>query len=173
MAFSKSLSFSSLILVSFIFTFTNAANFKVVNNCPFTVWAAAIPGGGSRLKRGQTWSIHIPHTLAEFSLGQENNFDAYSISLINGFNVGMDYSPKSNQCRGIRCNADIKGMCPKQLKTPGGCNNPCTAFGRCDPSDQTRFFKLKCPHAYSYPNDDATSSFSCPGGTNYRVVFCP
>ncbi|WJX53900.1 hypothetical protein P8452_39844 [Trifolium repens] len=31
----------------------------------------------------------------------------------------------------------------------------------------------KCPDAYSYPKDDATSTFTCNGGTNYKVVFCP
>nr|P83959.1 RecName: Full=Thaumatin-like protein [Phaseolus vulgaris] len=30
------------------------ANFEIVNNCPYTVWAAASPGGGRRLDRGQT-----------------------------------------------------------------------------------------------------------------------
>ncbi|ONI06994.1 hypothetical protein PRUPE_5G093800 [Prunus persica] len=25
----------------------------------------------------------------------------------------------------------------------------------------------------SYPQDDKTSLFTCPGGTNYKVVFCP
>ncbi|KAM7279768.1 hypothetical protein ACFE04_006902 [Oxalis oulophora] len=200
-----------------IFKCETYSNFEVVNNCPFTVWAAASPGGGSRLERGQTWSFNVdpgtkaarvwprtncnfdasgnghcetgdcggryqcqgygqhPNTLAEYSLNQYNNLDFFDISLIEGFNVGMDFSPKSNQCRGIRCSADINGMCPNELKTAGGCNNPCSAFGRCDPSDQTRFFKKNCPDAYSYPTDDQTSIcvFTCPGGTNYKVVFCP
>jgi hypothetical protein len=29
------------------------------------------------------------------------------------------------------------------------------------------------PDAYSYPKDDATSIYTCPGGTNYQVIFCP
>ncbi|RHN43305.1 putative thaumatin [Medicago truncatula] len=28
-----------------------------------------------------------------------------------------------------------------------------------------------CPDAYHHPNDVKTNT--CPGGTNYRVVFCP
>ncbi|KAK9984422.1 hypothetical protein SO802_033947 [Lithocarpus litseifolius] len=39
------------------------------------------------------------------------------------------------------------------------------------------FFNAKpmnlCPDASSYPKDDAISTFSCNGGTNYKVVFCP
>ncbi|CBI34734.3 unnamed protein product, partial [Vitis vinifera] len=35
------------------------------------------------------------------------------------------------------------------------------------------YFKTRCPDAYSYPKDDQTSTFTCPGGTNYDVIFCP
>ncbi|KAI3892484.1 hypothetical protein MKX03_012702 [Papaver bracteatum] len=119
-----------------------------------------------------------PNTLAEFALNQFNNLDFIDISLVDGFNVPMDFSG----CRGIRCTADINGQCPSQLRAPGGCNNPCTVFktdqyccnsGNCGPTDFSRFFKERCPDAYSYPKDDPTSTFTCPGGTNYRVVFCP
>ncbi|KAM5578951.1 hypothetical protein ABKV19_008982 [Rosa sericea] len=203
----------------------NAATFNIRNNCPFTVWAAAVPGGGTPLGSGQTWTINVnagttrariwartncnfdgagrgrcqtgdcggllqcqgygqpPNTLAEYSLNQYMNMDFIDISLVDGFNVPMDFSPTSNGCtRDIRCTADINGQCPAQLKAPGGCNNPCTVFktdqyccnsGNCGPTDYSRFFKSRCPDAYSYPKDDPTSLFTCPGGTNYRVVFCP
>ncbi|RWW58670.1 hypothetical protein BHE74_00034444 [Ensete ventricosum] len=123
-----------------------------------------------------------PNTLAEFSLNQDNNNDFIDISLVDGFNVPMDFSPTTGGCRGIRCAADINGQCPSELKASGGCNNPCTVFktdeyccnsGSCSATDYSKFFKNLCPDAYSYPKDDATSLFTCPGGTNYRVVFCP
>ena len=38
----------------------DAATFTVTNNCPYTVWAAAVPGGGQQLDNGQTWSIDVP-----------------------------------------------------------------------------------------------------------------
>ncbi|KAI5383784.1 hypothetical protein KIW84_070949, partial [Lathyrus oleraceus] len=123
-----------------------------------------------------------PNTLAEYALNQYMNLDFFDISLVDGFNVPMDFSPTSNGCRGIRCTADINGQCPSQLRTQGGCNNPCTVFktdnyccnsGSCQATDYSRYFKTRCPDAYSYPKDDATSTFTCPGGTNYRVVFCP
>ncbi|KAL0329760.1 UNVERIFIED_CONTAM: Thaumatin-like protein [Sesamum radiatum] len=95
----------------------------------------------------------------------------------------MEFSPNSGGCsRGIRCTADINGQCPARLRAPGGCNNPCTVFkddkyccnsGSCGPTPESMFFKQRCPDAYSYPKDDQTSIFTCPGGTNYRVVFCP
>uniref|UniRef100_A0A7N2N3C4 Thaumatin-like protein n=1 Tax=Quercus lobata TaxID=97700 RepID=A0A7N2N3C4_QUELO len=89
-----------------------------------------------------------PNTLAEFALNQYLNLDFFDISLVDGFNVPMDFSPTSNGCtKGITCTADINGQCPAELKT--------------------------LADAYSYPKDDATSTFTCNGGTNYNVVFCP
>nr|AJE25829.1 thaumatin-like protein 1 [Corydalis cava] len=203
-------------------SFTDAATFEIRNQCPYTVWAAAVPGGGRRLENGQTWTINVnagttgariwgrtncnfdgsgrgscqtgdcngvlecsafgrpPNTLAEFALNQFQNLDFIDISLVDGFNIPMDFSG----CRGIRCSADINGQCPNELRVPGGCNNPCTTFGgnqycctngpgTCGPTNYSRFFKERCPTSYSYPQDDPTSTFTCPGGTNYRVVFCP
>lgn len=214
----------SFLLLPLLFVVSHAATFDIVNQCSFTVWAAAVPGGGRQLDPSQTWTINVnpgttggrvwartdcsfdgsgsgscqtgdcggllecqgygtpPNTLAEFALNQFQNMDFIDISLVDGFNVPMDFSPTSGDCRGVRCSADINGQCPAELRAPGGCNNPCTVFktdeycctsGSCGPTNYSMFFKNNCPDAYSYPKDDATSTFTCPGGTNYRVVFCP
>ncbi|PKI55249.1 hypothetical protein CRG98_024366 [Punica granatum] len=192
--------------VSIIFlNSANAARFGVRNNCPYTVWAAAVPGGGRRLNQGEMWALDVPagttggriwartgcqfnasgmgrcttgdcwgllqcqdygtppNTLAEFALSQFNNMDFIDLSLLDGFNVPMEFSSNSDRCNQvIRCTADIVGQCPDELKIDGGCNGACRVF-----------FKDRCPDAYSYPRDDASSTFTCPGGTNYKVVFCP
>uniref|UniRef100_A0A251RLN8 Putative thaumatin n=1 Tax=Helianthus annuus TaxID=4232 RepID=A0A251RLN8_HELAN len=132
-----------------------------------------------------------PNTLAEYALNQYQNLDFIDISLVDGFNVPMTFKSSSGGCsRSIVCTADINGQCPSQLRAPGGCNNPCTVYkteqyccnngpcgptdlSRCGPTDFSRFFKQRCPDAYSYPQDDRTSLFTCPGGTNYDVIFCP
>ncbi|MCD7460857.1 hypothetical protein HAX54_044620 [Datura stramonium] len=124
-----------------------------------------------------------PNSLAEYALNQYSNLDFFDVSLVDGFNVPIEFSPTSNGCtRGIRCAADINGQCPNKLRAPGGCHNPCTVFktdeyccnsGNCGPTRYSRFFKDRCYDAYSYPKDDQTSTFTCRGGTNYRVVFCP
>ena len=218
--------FTSLLLLALfsIATTTHAATFEIRNNCPFTVWAAAVPGGGRQMNRGDTWTISAnpgqtggriwartgctstgpnglrcntgdcggllqctaygtpPNTLAEYGLRQFNNLDFFDISLVDGFNVPMNFLPVSGCARGPTCTADVNAQCPAVLRTNGGCNNPCTVFktdqyccnsGSCQPTDYSRYFKGKCPDAYSYPKDDATSTFTCPSGTNYRVVFCP
>ncbi|KAI5557121.1 hypothetical protein BDE02_18G080900, partial [Populus trichocarpa] len=205
--------FPCFLLYGHFFTLSNAATFEIRNQCPYTVWAAAVPGGGRRLDPGQSWTITAnvgttqariwgrtncifngagrgkcqtgdcngllqcqafgqpPNTLAEYASNQSTTW----ISLTYLF-------PVSGDCRGIICAADINGQCPDPLRASGGCNNPCTVFktdqyccnsGSCGPSDYSRFFKQRCPAAYSYPKDDQTSTFTCPGGTNYRVVFCP
>ncbi|KAM0000053.1 putative Thaumatin family [Helianthus debilis subsp. tardiflorus] len=215
----------TFLLLAILFHSTNAAVFTIRNNCPYTVWAGAVPGGGRQLNSGQTWSLTVaagtagariwprtgcnfdgsgrgrcqtgdcngllqcqnygtpPNTLAEYALNQFNNLDFFDISLVDGFNVPMVFRPNSNGCtRGISCTADINGQCPAELRAPGGCNNPCTVYkteqyccnnGPCGPTDLSRFFKQRCPDAYSYPQDDQTSTFTCPGGTNYDVIFCP
>ncbi|XP_054813277.1 protein P21-like [Prosopis cineraria] len=216
------------VLLAITFTFAHGARFDVTNRCPYTVWAAAMPGGGQKLDPCQTWTLEVaagrtrariwgrtncsfdgsgrgrcqtgdcggllrcqaygtpPNTLAEFALNQNKNLDFFDISLIDGFNIPLDFSPTacptSKRCRGIRCAADINGQCLNELRAPGGCNNACTVFrtdqfccnsGKCGPTTYSRFFKTRCPDAYSYPKDDAINTFICPGGTSYKVVFCP
>ena len=119
-----------------------------------------------------------------FGAGRESGF--FDISVIDGYNVGLDFSPasgSSSSCHGIRCASDsIITQCPSELKADGGCNNACTVFktdeyccnsGSCGETNYSKFFKNICPDAYSYPKDDQTSTFTCPAGTNYRVTFCP
>jgi len=220
-----------LVVVVLLAAAADAATFTVTNNCPYTVWAAAVPGGGQQLDNGQTWSIDVPagttggrvwartgcsfdgsgngrcqtgdcggvlrctqygqppNTLAEFGLNQFQGQDFIDISLVDGFNVPMDFLPAGggSGCPkgGPRCDADVTAQCPAALRAPGGCDNPCTVFktdeycctgsaaNSCGPTDYSRFFKGLCPDAYSYPKDDDTSTYTCPGGTNYNVVFCP
>ncbi|KAK3434409.1 hypothetical protein EUGRSUZ_D01894 [Eucalyptus grandis] len=231
MARSHAICIASVLLLSLFLTCANAATVDIINNCPYTVWAAAAPGGpeapggGRRLDRGQSWSLNMspgmkqgriwartncqfdvagkgkcqtgdcdgvyectssgqpPITAAEYTLNTSSGVDYFDISLVDGFNVPMGFSATSDGCPlGINCTADINGQCPAQLKAPGGCNNPCTVFktdqyccnsASCGPTNFSKFFKDRCPDAFSYPMDDQTSTFTCPAGTNYRVVFCP
>ncbi|XP_042952372.1 protein P21-like [Carya illinoinensis] len=285
MIFYKNLSTFSF-LYALCFSLAHAATFVITNNCPYTVWAGAVPGGGMRLNpRGGIWNLDVsagtkgariwprtgcsfdeagrgrcqtgdcdgllqcqaygapPNTLAEYALNQtvrcdnwekatatrrklypaaysisfesgpphvgilastmcnnggllrcqafgappntlaeyaQNQFiylDFFNISLVDGFNVLMKFSLISNGCtRGISCIADINGQCPDELNAPDGCNNPCTVFktdqyccnsGSCGLTDFSKFFKDRCPDAYSYPKDDQTNTFTCNGGTNY------
>ncbi|XP_043810376.1 osmotin-like protein OSM34 [Manihot esculenta] len=127
-----------LISLTLFSTTIHAATFEVVNRCSYTVWAAAIPGGGKRTTMARVWGRtncnfdgngqgqcatgdcnrvlecrgwgSPPNTLAEYALNQPNNLDYLDISLVDGFNIPMDFSPSTGRCRGIRCSADINGQ---------------------------------------------------------------
>lgn len=216
-----------LFLVYIFFIIADAVTFEIENQCPYTVWAAAIPGGGQQLNPTQSWSFNVssglgrvwgrtgcifdasgrgrcltgdcggllqckgsgtpPNTLIEYTFDLISNQDIFDISLVDGFNLPLDFIPVSSAtltCRGsLRCVGDIKRQCPNELRVPGGCNNACGVFrsgtycctgesSNCGPTIYSRFFKQRCPAAFSYPLDDH-SSFSCPAGANYKVVFCP
>jgi hypothetical protein len=210
-----------------LFTSGHAGTFEIHSNCPYTVWAAASPGGGRKLEKGESWWLWVPpgtsmariwgrtkcnfdgagnghcltgdcgklvcsgwgtppNTLAEYALNQFGNLDFYDISLVDGFNIPMEFIPtnrgQTDKCKPISCISDINGQCPGPMRAPDGCLNPCQVFktqqycctqGPCGPTDYSRFFKDRCRDAYSYPQDDPSSTFTCPSGTEFRVVFCP
>uniref|UniRef100_A0ACD5ZSX0 Uncharacterized protein n=1 Tax=Avena sativa TaxID=4498 RepID=A0ACD5ZSX0_AVESA len=127
-----------------------------------------------------------PATLAEYTLGKGGAKDFFDLSVIDGFNVPMSFQPVGGAaCRGASCAADITKQCPQELKVAGGCASACGKFGgdtyccrgqftdKCPPTNYSKFFKGKCPDAYSYAKDDQTSTFTCPVGTNYQIVLCP
>ncbi|PKU62780.1 hypothetical protein MA16_Dca028860 [Dendrobium catenatum] len=202
----------------------NATTFTLINNCSYTIWPAAIPGGGRELTPGSNWSLaraaaasngrfwartncsfdasgkgscltggcggilnctaegSPPATLVEYSLYQYGNNDFYDISLVDGFNVPVQIRPNTGDCITLRCAADVAGECPAELKVTGGCDGACDVFktneyccnsGDCRPTKYSRFFKNLCPQAYSYPEDDATSTFTCSSGGDYTATFCP
>ncbi|XP_020579198.1 protein P21-like [Phalaenopsis equestris] len=123
-----------------------------------------------------------PATLVEYSLYQYGNNDFYDVSLVDGFNVPVEIRPTTADCMAARCTADVAGECPAELKTAGGCmsacqvyktNQYCCEYGSCGPTKYSRLFKKLCPDAYSYAEDDATSTFTCKSGGDYIITFCP
>ncbi|XP_062218992.1 pathogenesis-related thaumatin-like protein 3.5 [Phragmites australis] len=138
-----------------------------------------------------------PATLAEFTLDGSGGMDFYDVSLVDGYNLPMLVAPQGaspgGNCALTGCMVDLNGACPTDLRvtSAGGgvaCKSACEAFGSaqyccsgeygnpntCRPSAYSQFFKNACPRAYSYAYDDATSTFTCPGGdTAYTITFCP
>lgn len=99
----------------------------------------------------------------------------------------------TGSCATVTCAGDINAACPPELVakaadgTTVGCRSACGAFNtdefccrgeygtpdRCKPSGYSQFFKQRCPQAYSYAYDDGSSTFTCPSGGNYQIIFCP
>uniref|UniRef100_A0A7N0U2V1 Thaumatin-like protein n=2 Tax=Kalanchoe fedtschenkoi TaxID=63787 RepID=A0A7N0U2V1_KALFE len=136
-----------------------------------------------------------PATLAEFSIGAVNGQDLYDVSLVSGFNIPILVTPGGGgtgpDCKPTGCSANLSTVCPPELTVAVGsddvaCMSACDAFGdeqyccrreygtasKCKPTRYARFFKSVCPRAYSYPFDDATSTFYCGSSPDYLITFC-
>lgn len=95
----------------------------------------------------------------------------------------------SGSCMATGCTVDLNQKCPPELRVANGdaCKSACEAFNKpeyccsgnygnpntCKPTVYSQMFKSACPRSYSYAYDDPTSTFTCTGGANYVVTFCP
>ena len=143
----------------------------------------------------------IPATLAEFNLNSWNNLDFYDVSMVDGSNLpmyinitkGATKDPiSSTGCSSAGCTKPVACPTALQIKAGGavvGCESACGIFGTdqyccrgqwaarsaCLPAqwpvDYAAVFKTAEPFAYSYVDDDATSTFTCSGECNYRITF--
>ncbi|MFG1811813.1 thaumatin family protein [Streptomyces sp. NPDC049040] len=139
----------------------------------------------------------IPATLAEFNLNAWDGMDFYDVSLVDGSNLpmyinlvgGTTKDPLSaDGCSAAGCTHPVD--CPSALRVKGGgCESPCGIFGtdqyccrarwaprsECRPDlwpvDYAAVFKKAEPYAYSYVDDDATSTFTSRGEAGYRITF--
>ncbi|KAG8096831.1 hypothetical protein GUJ93_ZPchr0013g34412 [Zizania palustris] len=138
-----------------------------------------------------------PATLAEFTLDSSGRNDFYDVSLVDGYNLPMlvepagsgAAAPGATTCAPAGCAADLNARCPSELRAVGGaaCRSACDAFGKpefccsgayanpntCRPTAYSQVFKSACPRSYSYAYDDPTSTFTCAGGRDYAITFCP
>ncbi|KAJ6811462.1 thaumatin-like protein 1 [Iris pallida] len=132
-----------------------------------------------------------PATLAEFTLASGSGLDFYDVSLVDGYNLPVAVEPRSAGCAPTGCATDLNQVCPAELRVGEGggaaCRSACEAFGTpqyccsgaygspgtCQPSAYSAAFKAACPKSYSYAYDDATSTFTCAGGGDYTITFCP
>lgn len=143
----------------------------------------------------------VPATLAEFNLNSWDNLDFYDVSMVDGSNLpmyinitkGATKDPiSSTGCSAAGCAKPVDCPAALQIHAGGavvGCESACGVFGTdqyccrgawaprsaCDPTkwpaDYAAVFKQAEPFAYSYVDDDATSTFTCSGECGYRITF--
>lgn len=143
----------------------------------------------------------LPATLAEFNLNSWDDLDFYDVSMVDGSNLPMWINITSGSTHdpisatGCQSSLGSAGCtrpvaCPAALQVPGNaCLSPCAMFDTdqyccraqwssrtaCDPTkwpvDYAAVFKKAEPFAYSYVDDDATSTFTCSGECGYRITF--
>ncbi|XP_057432158.1 thaumatin-like protein [Lotus japonicus] len=136
-----------------------------------------------------------PATLVEMTLGtSQSPLHFYDVSLVEGFNLPVSMRPVGGGggCGVAACEEDLNVCCPASLivERQGkvvGCKSACLAarsdrycctgeFANpktCKPTVFSRLFKTVCPHAYSYPYDDAAGLKTCNKASRYVITFCP
>lgn len=140
-----------------------------------------------------------PATLAEITLDGHGGLDFYDVSLVDGYNLPMLFSPPAGaagpNCSATGCYVDLNEACPSELRVTSAsasgsgvaCRSACEAFredqyccagayntpATCKPSSYAAMFKNACPRAYSYAYDDTSSTFTCSSADSYTITFCP
>lgn len=141
-----------------------------------------------------------PVSLAEITLRGWGGLDYYDISFVDGFNLALFIEPVNGHgdggrysCKRSACLRHLNDECPNDLRqnTQHGtiaCHSACNKFNTdqyccrnahnrpetCKSSDwhvnYPKFFKDRCPDAYSYAYDDHKSTFTCKA-SKYIVQF--
>ncbi|XP_048439971.1 PR5-like receptor kinase isoform X3 [Pyrus x bretschneideri] len=136
-----------------------------------------------------------PTTLVEITIAENGGQDFYDVSLVDGFNLPMSVAPQggTGECQTSTCHVNVNAACPIELQVKAAdksvisCMSACMAFNEsqycctppndvpstCPSTNYSQFFKKQCPEAYSYAYDDQTSTFTCNGGPDYIITFCP
>ncbi|XP_020416932.1 thaumatin-like protein 1 isoform X2 [Prunus persica] len=136
-----------------------------------------------------------PALLVELTLATNGGQDFYDVSLVDGFNLPIMLAPQGGygDCNSTSCASNVNTVCPPKLSVKGsdgsviGCKSACMALNQpqycctgaygspdtCPPTNYSKIFKNQCPQAYSYAYDDKSSTFTCFGGPNYAITFCP
>ncbi|KAF5473648.1 hypothetical protein F2P56_010248 [Juglans regia] len=136
-----------------------------------------------------------PASLVEINIAANGGQDYYDVSLVDGFNLPVSVATQggTGDCKTSSCQANVNAVCPAELQVKGpdgsvlACKSACTAFNqpqycctgdfntpdKCPPTNYSMIFEKQCPQAYSYAYDDQNSTFTCSGGPNYIITFCP
>ncbi|KAM1084019.1 hypothetical protein ACFX15_021871 [Malus domestica] len=162
----------------------NAAKFTFQNKCAFTVWPGTLTRSGAQLSStrfelasGASSLLDVScndagaillASLIELTLAPGGGQDFYDVSLVDRFNVHLGVAPpgRFGGCSATSCPGDVNNVCLNEL---GAYGSPTT----CPSTEYSKIFKSQCPHAYSYAYDAKTSTFTCTGGPNYVITFCP
>uniref|UniRef100_A0A0D3GQ52 Thaumatin-like protein n=1 Tax=Oryza barthii TaxID=65489 RepID=A0A0D3GQ52_9ORYZ len=159
-----------------------AANFTFHfhNNCPETVWPAALSSAGR--PPFPTTGFALPPGASLSVAGVTATWSGRVWGRHRCATGGGRFSCESGDCGTGQVACNGAGGAP-----PATLADACLAFGtdeqccrgrfaspdKCAPSEYSRLFKAQCPQAYSYAFDDRSSTFTCANATGYRITFCP
>ncbi|CAN6373750.1 unnamed protein product [Urochloa humidicola] len=108
-----------------------------------------------------------PVTVAQLSVGGAGGQAAYSVSLVDGFNVAVVVTPhgfaEGKRCPTLGCAVDLAAECPVGARGPrGGCSSEAAAW-----------FKARCPDTRTNATDVEATPQDCVAPGEIKVVFCP
>ncbi|KAL6907955.1 hypothetical protein ACP4OV_002125 [Aristida adscensionis] len=110
-----------------------------------------------------------PATVAQVSVGGPRGLAAYSVSLVDGFNVAVAITPhgfaEGRRCPTLGCAVDLGAACPGGARAPGG---GCGAGG-----SAAAVFKRLCPDTRTNATDVEATPQDCLAPGELKVVFCP
>ncbi|KAG2143043.1 Osmotin thaumatin-like protein [Suillus clintonianus] len=144
---------------------------------------------------GPTWDGSTPFSRAEFNFYAIPGSVTYDISLIYGYNVGMEISSADSSCDAFACT--INSGCPVPGPGTDTCYSPCCSSasacsggalpasgGGCvnneGPGPNSPFYYDTCPNAYAFPDNDGSNGYTpadnvvytC-GNTAITLTLCP
>ncbi|WVZ48981.1 hypothetical protein U9M48_000366 [Paspalum notatum var. saurae] len=114
-----------------------------------------------------------PVTVAQVSVGGPGGAAAYSVSLVDGFNVAMAVTPHgfaadeghSGRCPTMGCAVDLAADCPAGARSPrGGCGAGASAAA---------LFKARCPDTRTNATDVEATPQDYVAPHEIKVVFLP
>ncbi|CAN6338659.1 unnamed protein product [Urochloa humidicola] len=139
---------------------------------PPTFWSgrvAARTGCDAAAASGCWTGAAPPATVVQVTVHDGGDLDqaAYSVSLVDGFNVPAVVTPHAvaaagAQCPALGCPVDLNCDCPPPQRAAEGaaCTGP------------PEYFKSKCPLTRTTPTDVEPVKQSCRAPGEIKVVFC-
>ncbi|CAN6338662.1 unnamed protein product [Urochloa humidicola] len=123
-------------------------------------------GGPSRCETGGA----PPATVVQLAVHAEGqDLAAYSVSLVDGFNVPAVVSPQAvggGQCPALGCAADLNAGCPREQRVAGAGGAAVACRG------PAAYFKERCPLTRTTPADVEPVPQRCFGPGELKIVFC-
>jgi hypothetical protein len=111
-----------------------------------------------------------PATVVQLVVHAEGqDLAAYSVSLVDGFNVPAVVSPQAvggGQCPALGCAADLNGGCPRSQRVVGAGGGVVACKG------PAAYFKERCPLTRTTATDVEPVPQRCFAPGELKVVFC-
>ncbi|CAN6348125.1 unnamed protein product [Urochloa humidicola] len=123
-------------------------------------------GSPSRCETG----VSPPATVVQLAVHAEGqDLAAYSVSLVDGFNVPAVVSPQAvggGQCPALGCASDLNTGCPRAQRVAGAGGVAVACRG------PAGYFKERCPLTRTTPADVEPVPQRCFGPGELKIVFC-